>query len=279
MLYKEAAGLDARVLMQEASGLTTAELIIKGDEPVPSETEAKYRAFAALRAQGMSVAAIIGRKEFFGRDFKVSEKVLSPRPDTEILVEAALAAIDLFSEQRPEHKLRVLDLCCGSGCIGITLKAERPEAVALTLADISPEALEIAVENAGMLIGGDASIVETDLFSAIEGRFDIIVSNPPYLTEAELATASVEVKREPSIALLGGGTDGLKIIRRLVEGSSGHINPDGFIAIECGGWQNIIVREALEQAGYKGVGFLKDLAGFERVATGFSQRELCTIRY
>lgn len=214
------AGEDAPL---EASLLLTHIGISRGDEV----TEEQWEVLSPLvlrRQEGEPLQYVLGEWMFYGLPFSVSPHVLIPRPDTEILVEEALR----FLEGRP--KARVLDLCTGSGCIGLTI-AKKTDAF-VTLSDISDEALSVARKNAKAL-QTEVVILRSDLFSEIEGKFDLITCNPPYLTASEMQHLDASVRYEPALAL-DGGADGLDCYRRILASYQGYLNPNGLLLLEIG---------------------------------------------
>jgi len=197
----------------------------------------------------------------------VDPRVLVPRPETELLVEAVLQAVPRDAE------IRVLDLCTGSGCVGITLALERPRARVLAT-DTSPGAVEVARANAAAL--GPADRFEArlgDLLAPVEGEppFDVVVANPPYVPTGELPTLSPEVRREPPLAL-DGGADGLDVVRRIAEEAPRRLVPGGLLALEIGDGQGPAVHSLLEAAGYGSVRIERDLARHDRLALGTHPR-------
>ena len=218
--------IDARWMAEDALGMSRAELKFEGDSAVPA---AKLRALDRMlerRAAGEPVQYILGRADFMGLPFYVDHSVLIPRQDTETLVESAL--IDVRRLSSPA----VLDLCCGSGCIGLSLKSLAPHAE-VTLTDVSDEALEIARRHARAL-EADVQLRRGDLFDAVKGRrFDVIASNPPYIPRRELAGLQREVQYEPALAL-DGGEDGLDFYRRIAAGAPAHLNHGGSVFLEVG---------------------------------------------
>jgi release factor glutamine methyltransferase len=218
------------------------------------------------------VAHLVGRKEFRGLDFMVTPDVLVPRPDTETLVEAALDWIDQRASDAAGRMIRAIDVCTGSGCVAVSVKAERPD-TAVAASDVSEAALEVARRNAERLLapprsGGDPIDFHLgDLLAPAPGPFDLIVSNPPYIPSAVVDTLSAEVRKEPRLAL-DGGRDGLDLIRRLVRESFLKLNPHGRLLIEAGYDQSADVAQIMRGAGFTGIGTYRDLAGIERVTGG-----------
>ena len=218
--------IDARWMAEDALSMSWADLRFESERAVTGEQLARLEDCLRRRASGEPLQYILGRAGFMGLDFAVDSRVLIPRQDTETLAEAAL--IELRAHRAPT----VLDLCAGSGCIGLSLKSLCP-ACAVTLADLSRDALEVAKLNAKAL-DADVRLRQGDLFAAVgRERFDLIVSNPPYIPTADLANLQREVRREPRLAL-DGGADGLEIYRRIARDAGAHLNPGGAIYLEVG---------------------------------------------
>jgi release factor glutamine methyltransferase len=254
--------IDARWIAEDSLGMTRQALVFEGDRAIPRDRLYALESMLDRRAAGEPVQYILGAADFMGLRFRVSEAVLIPRQDTEALVEAAL--IDL--RQRPGSPA-LLDLCTGSGCVGLSLASLAPHA-RVTLADISPEALEIARANQKAL-GVKAEVKLGDLFAAVgRERFDVIAANPPYIPSAELSTLQREVRFEPVLAL-DGGADGLALYRRIAAEAADHLNPGGAIFLEVGFGEApevlALVKTHLDCAT---AGTIKDLNGVERVVFG-----------
>ena len=219
--------------------------------------EAARRLDAAVdaRAGGRSVAHVTGRQAFWGRDFAVTDDTLAPRPETETLVEAALA----------EPFARVLDLGTGTGCLAVTLLAECPMAQGVAT-DLSEAALAVAARNAQAHgAAGRLTFVRADWWEGVSGRFDLVVSNPPYVAEAEMASLALEVLREPRLALTPGG-DGLEAHRAIAAGLGAHLAPGGRAIVEFGAGQGAAVAAILLAAGLDEVALRPDMDGRDRVA-------------
>ena len=249
---------DARRLLAHALEIEADRLTLALPEALPDRAAQRFAAALAARAARQPVAQITGQRLFWGRSFRVTPDVLDPRPDTETLIAAALDA----------PFARVLDLGTGSGIILLTLLAERPDATGIA-ADLSPAALGVAAENAARLgLGARATLVLSDWFGAIGGRFDLIVANPPYIAEAELASLSPEVREwEPRLALCPG-PEGLEAIRIIAAGAPMHLVPGGRLMMEIGPAQGPATRAIFRQNGLQGVQTLCDLDGRDRVVTG-----------
>ncbi|MGB0958768.1 MAG: peptide chain release factor N(5)-glutamine methyltransferase [Halocynthiibacter sp.] len=238
----EDAPRDARLLLAEAMGVEATRLTLHLHDPFTSEAQARFDAFTEARAARKPVSQILGRRDFYGRMFKVTSAVLDPRPETETLVEAALA--QPFST--------VLDLGTGSGAILITVMKEGAAKGMAPIGlgvDLSMDALRVAEENASAHDVA-ATFKHSNWFSAVEGRFDLIMSNPPYIRADEMADLSPEVRdHEPRMALTPEG-DGLDPYRVIAAESQPYLNVDGRIIVEFGVTQHAAVREIFETAGF-----------------------------
>jgi len=261
--------LDAQYLLAHLLGASRASLIARPDRPLAAAAAATYRNWIAERANGKPVAQIIGIREFYGRDFCIDEHVLIPRPETEILVEQALAAI---SEQNSlkvpaEIGLSILDMGTGSGAIAVTLALELPGA-AVTAVDVSAEALRRARANARKL-NANVAFVRSDWYADLGGlRFDMIVANPPYIARDDSHLTKGDLRFEPLAALTDQSADGLDAIRTIIAGASGHLLHAGWLLIEHGFDQAAKVRGLMDAAGLGSVRSVRDLAGIERVSMG-----------
>ncbi len=254
----ESPRLDAELLVGEALSLDRVRLYMDLDRPLDEAERDLIRELVRRRRRREPVAYILGRREFYGRSFEVGPAVLVPRPDTETLVERAL-------ELLPEGSTaRVLDLCAGSGAIGITLAAERPE-THVDLAELSADALVVSAANAARH-AVEVGILEGDLFGPITGRYDLIVSNPPYVTAAELAELAPEVRdHEPTMALVSG-TTGFEIHERIVADVGSHLEPAGTLLVEVGAGQAAELERRLRAMPWvKRTQVHEDLSGIPRV--------------
>lgn len=204
---------------------------------------------------------IVNNQEFFGLDFYVNESVLIPQPDTEILVEETINLIQKM-ENIPNKKLKILDLCTGSGAIGISI-AKNVEKSIVYASDISENALEIAKKNA-MTNNIDINFIKSNLFENINEKFNIIVSNPPYIETEVIKTLSEEVRKEPVIAL-DGGIDGLDFYRKIAAEAKKYLENNGYLALEIGYNQKDTVEEILKQNSYKNIYSKKDFANNDRI--------------
>jgi len=248
---------DARRLLAHAWGVSSDLLAGRLADAVPAPVLAILNADVAARARRVPVSHLTGRRAFWGRTFRVTPEVLDPRPETETLVEAALAA--------PFD--RVLDLGTGSGCILISLLAERPAATGVGT-DISPAAVLVAWENAVAHGVADRIVLPlSDWYEDIGGRFDLIVSNPPYIAASEMADLAPEVRdHEPRLALTDGA-DGLTAYRAIAAGSMDHLTPGGRLLVEIGPAQGAAVSRLFRAAGLEEIRVRPDLDGRDRLVS------------
>jgi len=259
--------LTAELLLAHVLHTSRVRLYTDLERPLEASELAPYRNLIARRAAGEPTSYLTGAREFYGRTFAVDARVLVPRPETELLVEAVLQTFPRDAE------LRVLDLCTGSGCVGITVALERPRAQVLAT-DVSPDAVEVARANAAALGAADRFEARLgDLFAPVasEAPFDVIVANPPYVPAGQLPTLSAEVRREPRLAL-DGGPDGLDVVRRIAGEAPRRLVPGGLLALEIGDGQGPAVHSLLQAAGYGSVRIERDLARHDRLALGTHPR-------
>lgn len=253
------AHLDARILLADVLAVSVPMLLMERERTLREDELTSYREMLELRRTGMPMAYILGTKEFMGLPFKVTEDTLIPRPDTEILVEEAIRVI----RARGYHE--VLDLCCGSGAIGLSVAAHL-QFTSVTLSDINKGALRVTEANAKALdVMQRVRIVESDLFDAIDGTYDIVLSNPPYIREEERNALPPSVRDfEPHQALFGGQS-GLEFYERIARDAREHLAPHGMLLVEIGYDQALEVKEIMKRYGYQDIHMLKDLAGHARV--------------
>ena len=266
------ARIEAQCLLQAVLQVNRAYLLTHPEQILGAEQQAHYAALLERRLRGEPLAYILGEREFFGLNFKVTPATLIPRPDTELLVELALQRIPKPlpaspCQGRSVDKYRVLDLGTGSGAIALSIAHARPN-IEVTAVDASQEALEVARENARRLDIGNVRLLRSDWFAALaDERFDLIVSNPPYIADGDAHLVQGDLRFEPCAAL-ASGADGLDDIHRIVAGAKEHLHPGGWLLFEHGYDQAGRVRELLGAAGYTEVFSARDLAGIERVSGG-----------
>lgn len=250
------AAADARHLVAHALGVARDRLILMGPDLLPAGAQDRLDALLARRIAREPVARIIGQRLFWGRGFAVTPDVLDPRADTETLIATALAGA---------APARLLDLGTGSGAIALTLLAEWPQARAVAT-DISPAALAVAARNAAALgVADRLDLVLSDWFAAISGRFDLILSNPPYIAADEMAGLAPEVLlHDPAMALSPGG-DGLAPYRIIAAQAAAHLLPDGRVMVEIGWTQGASVLDIFAAAGWRDLRLIRDMEGRDRV--------------
>ena len=259
--------VDARVLMRYACGVDDVYLAAHGDAVLIPSQHTKFAALVARRVAGEPVAYIVGSREFFSLEFKVTPAVLIPRPETELLVECALEYL------RPERACCVLDLGTGSGCVAIAIARHRPRA-RVVAADRSVAAIDVAQENAARHAVTNVELLESDWFAALgDQRFDVIVANPPYIAAGDPHLMHGDLRFEPATALVAGN-DGLACIRAIVASAQGHLQRGGWLVFEHGYDQAARCRDLLTAAGLDAVFSRTDLAGVERVSGGRRSAEL-----
>lgn len=259
----EEAALDARLLLEAVCGTDRNDLLVHGEQPVAPEAEEKYLNWIRQRAEHIPLQQLTGEQGFMGLTFSVNEHVLIPRQDTEILVEEVLKEL--------HDRMRVLDMCTGSGCILLSLLHYSNDCEGLGV-DLSAEALEVAGRNVLKVLTPEkaehAHFLQSDLFEKVEGKFEIIVSNPPYIASAEVEKLMPEVRdHEPRMAL-DGTEDGLYFYRRIIEEAGKHLVSSGMLFFEIGYDQGQAVSELMRTEGYCEVQVVQDYAGLDRVVFG-----------
>lgn len=252
------ASLDARLLLEEVCGTDRGYMLVHGDNPVTDLQAGAYREYISRRKSRIPLQHITGYQEFMGLRFQVTEDVLIPRQDTETLVEEVMRYL--------HDGMRILDMCTGSGCILLSLLHYSNDCVGVG-SDISQKALAVAKANAESL-GKEATFVHGDLFEPIEGKFDFIVSNPPYIPTKVIETLEAEVKDHDPISALDGMEDGLFFYRKIVDRAGEYLYPGGMLFFEIGCEQAEDVKKMMTEAGYHDVTVCKDLAGLDRVVYG-----------
>lgn len=271
------ARLDAWLLLEYVTEITRAYFYAHMEEAVSEEISNRYLDLCRKRAEHIPLQHLTNQAFFMGYEFYVNENVLIPRQDTETLVEEALK--HLGDVEKPE----ILDMCTGSGCILLSLLLERQDACG-TGVDVSPEALEVAKKNAGILkVENRADFVESDLFSAPyfcekggkdSGKYDILISNPPYIATEEIETLMEEVRLHDPRKALDGMEDGLYFYRKITAEAGRYLKPGGWLLYEIGCTQGEAVSTMMKAAGFTGVQIVKDLPGLDRVVLGQKQEEI-----
>lgn len=263
----EAAGcvtarLDARLLLEAAAGLSHTDLIARPDTVIAAAQLERLERMLARRLTGEPVSRILGEREFYGRAFKLTRDVLDPRPDTETLVDAALPLLESIAHPR------LLDIGTGSGAIIVTLLAELPGATGVAT-DLSPAALAVARHNAQVNgVAQRLQLVETAWARGVDGQFDLIVSNPPYIPLGGIAGLDREVREHDPHLALAGGTDGLDAYRAILPEAAGLLKPDGHLLLEFGAGQHDDVVRIARAHGFDlmGGGLIRDLGDHVRCA-------------
>ena len=259
------AGLDAWYLLEYAIASVEKRQTGRGwylmnrDTAMEEKTFRYYTELVRKRCTRIPLQHLTGEQEFFGYTFSVNEQVLIPRQDTEILVEEAL--------KRAKEGMALLDMCTGSGCILLSLLHYSNDCSGVG-ADLSGEALEVARKNAEQLGESSALFVQGDLFAPVEGKFEIIVSNPPYICSDVIPTLMEEVREHEPMQALDGGADGLDFYRKIIQGAKEHLCGGGQLFFEIGYDQGEAVQRLMEQAGYREVECVQDFAGLDRVVFG-----------
>ncbi len=259
------ADLDARLLLEFVCHTERNTLLAHGEREVDARQGKHYRTLIAERAKRIPLQHLTGVQEFMGLDFKVNEHVLIPRQDTEILVEEVLRYL--------HDGMSILDMCTGSGCILLSLLHYSNGCSGVGV-DISEEALDVAGQNAVRILGPGFGLPDHivfqqgDLFEQVEGKFEIIVSNPPYIESAVIHTLMPEVRLHEPVEALDGGEDGLEFYRRIISGSRRHLTGGGMLFLEIGYNQGEAVSLLMEKGGFSDVTVVKDYGGQNRVVYG-----------
>ncbi len=253
----ELSALDARLLLQAASALTHEQVIAEPNMVLPADKISRFKSFIDRRLQHEPVTRVLGVREFYGRLFQVSPAVLDPRADTETIIELTL-------QRMGQEPMRILDLGTGSGAIAITLLAERPNWSGIA-ADLSSDALEIAKANSTALgVTSRLAFHNGTWFDGISEKFDLIVSNPPYIPHSDIFVLSLEVQNfDPHLALNGGG-DGLEAYRAIAAGSAKYLNSKGLVILEIGAGQGADVTQIFINQGFELTEQKSDLGGHVR---------------
>ena len=251
----DSAARDARALVAHALGVAANRIVLLGSDPIDLKAQERLAGYLERRLRHEPVSKIMGWRQFWGRDFHISKAVLDPRPETETVIVEALK----------HPAATVLDLGTGSGILAVTLMAEWPKAQALAT-DISPAALAVAGKNAARYdIGDRLSFAQSNWFEGVQGEFDLIVANPPYIAMEEMAGLDRDVRDfDPHIALTPGG-DGLDPYRLIAAAVGRHLSPDGRLIVEIGHQQAADVLQIFQDAGLSSLCCHPDLAGRDRV--------------
>ena len=262
--------LDARIIAQNVLNIELNSFILHFKDIVSPSDAQTITDMAVRRAYGEPVAYLVGHRGFYEDDFKVNKYTLIPRADTETLVELAVE----LGKNLPSSPITILDLCCGTGCIGIsTAKAlkKQNKNVELTLTDLSLEALDVCKENARNILGNigvECRFECGDLFESVAcDEFDMILTNPPYIATEVIGTLEEQVRHEPFLAL-DGGEDGLELIKEITSQAPEHLKSGGYLLMEIGYDQGSAVKALFKKAGFEEVEVKKDLGGRDRVVKG-----------
>lgn len=281
---------EAKLLLRHVLDCSVTDITAHPERAIAESQSSRYGSLVARREAGEPIAYLVGSREFYGLDFKVTPAVLIPRPETELLVEIALAKVPLSASNQSSgfanednvdfrrrvvsrrvtggsprgSTARILDLGAGSGCVAITLALEL--GCEVTAVDVSTEALAVAGDNAARL-GARVRFVESDWFGAVDGEFDLIVGNPPYVAEGDSHLSEGDLRFEPRTAL-ACGADGLSAIRRILAEAPRHLAPGGGLLLEHGYDQAEAMRTLLAEAGFADIEQHRDLAGIVRVSGG-----------
>ena len=251
---------ESGIILREIAGIDKTALMVHPDDVVSEDIIGHVKDVIDRRLLREPLQYILGKWNFMGLDFIVEPSTLIPRPDTETLVECAM--------QHLHDGMRILDLCTGTGCVLISLLHYSNDCTGVG-SDISPAAADLAERNAGLILERDCfSFVCGDLYTPIDGDFDIIVSNPPYIPSEVIEGLEPEVRDFEPVAALDGGTDGLDLVRRIVTGANDHLIKGGWLLCEIGFDQGVSTMRIFEEAGFIEVEVIKDLAGNDRVVCG-----------
>lgn len=278
----ENAGLDAWCLLEHVTGIDRALYYTEPDKGLTEGQEKQYMTLAMRRAERIPLQHLTGVQEFMGLEFQVNEHVLVPRQDTEVLVETALWAARELTCQRKRKVLDILDLCTGSGCVLLSFlhhARKQGETGAMGYrglgTDISQKAVEMARMNA-KLLGISAEFLCSDLFEHMQGTYEIIVSNPPYIKTGDIHGLQEEVRKYDPLLALDGKEDGLFFYKEIAARAGRHLAPGSYLIFEIGCLQGEAVTAIMHRAGFRKVVIQKDLAGLDRVVMGVYDKNYCT---
>ncbi len=267
----EDAPVDALLLLEYVTGMTRAEYLAHREQNMTSRQRDAYVGLIRQRGSHIPLQYLTGEQDFMGLKFQVNEQVLIPRQDTETLAETALEQITSSAGARETY--RILDLGTGSGCLAVCIAKLAGTKVEILASDLSEKALALARENADRLLRGEfrsrIQFVKSDLFDQVgQKKFDMIVSNPPYIRTEDLAGLEKEVREHEPVMALDGGADGLMFYRRIIPEGMAHLSPGGWLLLEIGCDQGEAVGDLMRRNGYTGTEVRKDLSGRDRVAIG-----------
>jgi release factor glutamine methyltransferase len=249
----DTASLDASLLLARSIQLSREKLLAEYDLELEEKQWISFQKDVEKRSTGYNLSYILGTQEFYGRNFQVNESVLIPRPETELLIDLAIQRAD---------KGKVLDLCCGSGCIAVTMKKESPE-LEVWASDISHKALQVARQNAERL-QAEIHFLHSNLFNEIDGRFHMILTNPPYVADREVESMKASGNREPELAL-SGGEKGWELPKTLLQQAMDYLIPNGYLLMEIGWDQGRVLQDFSRAIGYGVAEIHQDYAGKDRV--------------
>ncbi|MCK5671912.1 MAG: peptide chain release factor N(5)-glutamine methyltransferase [Spirochaetales bacterium] len=253
--------LDAMVLLAFVLNISKEELLASYPDSITKKNEDAFNEILIKRISNQPVSYLINRKEFYGLNFYVDKNVLVPRPDSETLVETAVALL----QESTQHK-SVLDLCTGSGALAIALKHTLPE-INIQCSDLSIKALEVCKKNCRIILGKELRTIKSDLFDKIEGKFNMIITNPPYLTDKETDNMMDNAWPEPGMALRGG-KDGLDYIKNIIKEAPDYLEKNAYLLIESSIDQTEAIKRLLESSKFYNTRIVKDLSGRNRVTLG-----------
>lgn len=257
----DTSATDARLLIMHILGINYTDIIMKYEDDIDEKHCEAFMGLINMRKNHKPCQYIIGNQDFMGYSFHVEEGVLIPRPETELLVEEAIRLTD------GKAGIRALDMCCGSGCIGISLKLIRNsqnKKTEVVLADISDKAIEVASIN-NKRLDTNCELIQSDLFGDITGKYDLIMSNPPYIKSSEISELMAEVKEFEPIIALDGKEDGLFFYRRIIKNARDYLLNGGWLIFEIGYDQYEAVETLLINSGYEEIRLIRDYAGLDRV--------------
>lgn len=259
--------IDAWYLLEYVTGIGRAAYYADPDRQMSREQSVEYENCLSERSRRVPLQHITGVQEFMGLSFCVNKDVLIPRQDTEILVEEALEILKMEGLPSEGGRVRILDLCTGSGCILLSVLHWSDRKIEGVGSDVSERALMTAKENARRL-NIESSFVQSDLFENLTGKYVLILSNPPYIESGRIESLQDEVRIHDPLKALDGGEDGLSFYRRIIKESKAHLEEGGYLVFEIGCDQAEAVTDMMRQAGFEGVAVKRDLAGLDRVVYG-----------